>query len=242
MAEMLTDYFHHDARYEIESVEYCDNALAVLQRRRFDLVLVLSLHVPWTMRPTSYSATWHIDFANAILFLKHLRALHSPPLVILISGSLFVEAMEEALATVDQFGKGDKYFGICTLMATMPGLPMFGHGQVEGFTERYGMEYRRAYYDAAPDAELVARHERQIVPLLHRRELFAQSHDFRLYDFFTDDGWVNEDVFAYSNRHRCERALVIYHNRYARAEDVRALERHIAAAMDAAAVTGYRLP
>jgi len=48
---------------------------------------------------------------------------------------------------VDQFGKGDKYFGVCTLMATLPGLPMFGHGQIEGFTERYGMEYRRAYYD-----------------------------------------------------------------------------------------------
>ena len=103
---------------------------------------------------------------------------------------------------VDQFGKGDKYFGVCTLMATMPGLPMFGHGQVEGFTERYGMEYRRAYYDEAPDAELVARHEREIAPLLHRRELFAESHDFRLYDFFTDEGWVNEDVFAYSNRQR----------------------------------------
>jgi hypothetical protein len=28
MAEMLTDYFHHDARFEIESVEYCDDALA----------------------------------------------------------------------------------------------------------------------------------------------------------------------------------------------------------------------
>ncbi len=79
MAEMLTDYFHHDGRYEIESVEYCDDALAGLQRPRFDLVLVLSLHVPWTMRPSSYSATWRIDFANAILFLKHLRALHSPP-------------------------------------------------------------------------------------------------------------------------------------------------------------------
>jgi len=98
MAEMLTDYFHHDDCYEIESVEYCDNALAMLQRRPFDLVLVLSLHVPWTMRPSSYSATWRIDFANAILFLKHLRALHSPPPVILISGSLLEEAQEEALA------------------------------------------------------------------------------------------------------------------------------------------------
>src|SRR5262249_23076592 len=52
---------------------------------------------------------------------------------------------------VDQFGKGDKYFGVCTLMATMPGLPMFGHGQVEGLTERYGMEYRRAYLDETAD-------------------------------------------------------------------------------------------
>jgi CheY-like chemotaxis protein len=98
MAAMVTDYFHYDARYEIESVEYCDDALAGLQRRRFDLVLLLSLHVPWTMRPSSYSATWRIDFANAILFLKHLRALHSPPPVVLISGSPLAEAMEEALA------------------------------------------------------------------------------------------------------------------------------------------------
>jgi CheY-like chemotaxis protein len=98
MAEMLTDYFHHDDRYEIESVEYCDDALAVLERRRFDVVLVLSLHAPWTMRPRSYSVTWRIDFANAILFLKHMRALPSPPPAILISGSLLAEAKEEALA------------------------------------------------------------------------------------------------------------------------------------------------
>ena len=98
MAEMLADYFHLDDRYEIELVEYGDTALAMLQRGPFDLVLVLSLHVPWTMRPSSYSSTWRIDFANAILFLKHLRALHSPPPAILISGSLLAEAKEEALA------------------------------------------------------------------------------------------------------------------------------------------------
>jgi glycosidase len=116
---------------------------------------------------------------------------------------------------VDQFGKGDKYFGVCTLMATLPGLPMFGHGQFEGLAERYGMEYRRAYRDEAPDPALVARHEREISPLLHRRALFAEVSEFLLYDFFTDDGWVNEDVFAYSNRSGDARALVVYHNRYA---------------------------
>ena len=45
---------------------------------------------------------------------------------------------------VEQFGKGDKYFGVATVMATLPGLPMLGHGQVEGFAEKYGMEFRRA--------------------------------------------------------------------------------------------------
>jgi hypothetical protein len=116
---------------------------------------------------------------------------------------------------LDQFGKGDKYFGVCLMMATLPGLPMFGHGQVEGFSERYGMEYRRAYRDEEPDTWMVARHEREIAPLLHRRALFAEVRDFLLYDFFTSEGWVNEDVFAYSNRLGEERALVVFHNRYA---------------------------
>ncbi|MEO8626258.1 MAG: hypothetical protein ABI452_06125, partial [Candidatus Limnocylindrales bacterium] len=115
---------------------------------------------------------------------------------------------------VDQFGDGDKYFGVATLMATMPGLPMFGHGQVEGFTERYGMEYRRAYFDESVNEELVARHERDIFPLLHRRWLFAEVDDFSLYDFITADGVVNEDVFAFSNMRGGERSLIVYHNKY----------------------------
>ncbi|MBN2011124.1 alpha-amylase [candidate division KSB1 bacterium] len=116
---------------------------------------------------------------------------------------------------IAQFGKDDKYFGVCMMMITMPGLPMFGHGQVEGFTEKYGMEYRRAYWDEHPDEHLVRRHEREIFPLMHRRHLFAHVHNFVLYDFFTPEGPVNEDVFAYSNRAGNERGLVIYHNRYA---------------------------
>ena len=116
---------------------------------------------------------------------------------------------------VDQFGKGDKYFGICTLMATMPGLPMFGHGQIEGFTEKYGMEYRRSYWNEQSDTYLVQRHEREIFPLLHRRHLFAGVSNFLLYDFFTVEGSVNEDVFAYTNNVGEEHALVVFHNKYA---------------------------
>jgi hypothetical protein len=116
---------------------------------------------------------------------------------------------------VEQFGKGDKYFGICTMLATLPGLPMFGHGQVEGFTEKYGMEYRRAYWDEQPDVNLIERHQREIFPLLKKRYLFAQVRDFNLYDFYTQEGYVNEDVFAYSNRAGNERGLIVYHNKFA---------------------------
>jgi glycosidase len=120
--------------------------------------------------------------------------------------------------TVAQFGKGDKYFGVCLLMATLPGLPMFGHGQVEGLTEKYGMEYRKANWEELPDEELVRRHEREIFPLLHRRYLFSDVRHFQLYDFRNAvDSDVNEDVFAYSNRTDRERVLVVYHNRYAEA-------------------------
>jgi glycosidase len=116
---------------------------------------------------------------------------------------------------VDQFGKGDKYIGVCTLMATLPGLPMFGHGQIEGFTEKYGMEYRKAYWDETPDGTLVERHEREIFPLLRQRWLFAGVSDFLLYDFYTEGGGVNEDVFAYSNRAGDQSSLVVFHNKYA---------------------------
>jgi glycosidase len=116
---------------------------------------------------------------------------------------------------VEQFGVDNKYFGVATVMATMPGLPMFGHGQVEGFTEKYGMEYRRAKYDEFINDGLVRRHDEQIFPLLHRRQLFAEVDGFALYDFEQDGGGVNEDVFAYSNRGpRGERTLVVYHNKY----------------------------
>jgi len=115
---------------------------------------------------------------------------------------------------VDQFGKEGKYFGAALLMVTMPGLPMFGHGQVEGFTEKYGMEYRRAYWQEEVDHHLVQLHERLIFPLMKRRHLFSDAENFALYDFRSGES-VDENVFAYSNSHGGDRALIVYHNRFA---------------------------
>jgi glycosidase/ribosomal 50S subunit-associated protein YjgA (DUF615 family) len=114
---------------------------------------------------------------------------------------------------VEQFGKDDKYFGICMLMVTMPGLPMLGHGQIEGYAEKYGMEYYRAYWDEMPDQRLIQRHEREIFPLCRKRYLFAGVEDFLLYDYYTSGG-VDENVYAYSNRAGDERSLVLYNNAY----------------------------
>ncbi len=115
---------------------------------------------------------------------------------------------------VEQFGKEGKYFGAAVLLVTMPGLPMFGHGQIEGFTEKYGMEYRRAYWTEEVDRHLVEMHEQQIFPLMKKRHLFSGAANFVLYDFLSGDA-VDENIFAYSNSCENDRALIVYHNRFA---------------------------
>ncbi len=77
------------------------------------------------------------------------------------------------------------------------------------------MEYRHARWDEAVDEGLVRGHEWRIFPLTHRRALFADVENFRLYDFYISNsggagGTVNEDVFAYSNYQGNDRALVVY--------------------------------
>ncbi|MFA6597761.1 MAG: alpha-amylase family glycosyl hydrolase [Ignavibacteriaceae bacterium] len=119
---------------------------------------------------------------------------------------------------VNQFGKGDKYFGVAVMMITLPGLPMFAHGQVEGFTEKYGMEYYRAYYNEFIDDNLVRRHEEELFPLLEKRYLFSQVINFEFYDFVDESGNVNENVFAFSNMVGNERTLVLYNNSYEQAK------------------------
>jgi len=128
---------------------------------------------------------------------------------------------------VEQFGRGDKYFGCSMLLVTMPGLPMLGHGQIEGFTEKYGMEYRRAYWDEQIDQDMVQRHERDIFPLMRQRHLFSGVDNFALFDFNAEGGWVNENVFAYTNGLGRERALVLYNNAFESASGAIALSTPI---------------
>ncbi|MBS3750754.1 MAG: hypothetical protein KGY39_04510, partial [Anaerolineales bacterium] len=115
---------------------------------------------------------------------------------------------------ISQFGEGGKYFGVCVLMATLPGLPMFGHGQIEGLHEKYGMEYDRAYYDESPNQDLISRHEREIFPLLQKRRLFSGVKHFYFFDFIEENNGINDNVFAYTNRYGEENALILFHNKW----------------------------
>ena len=112
---------------------------------------------------------------------------------------------------IEQFGDGDKYFCVATMLATMPGLPMFGHGQIEGLREKYGMEYLAPRWDEPVDKPLLARHRARIFPLLRQRALFSGAEAFQLYDFESVYG-VEEDVFVYSNQLEERRVLVICNN------------------------------
>ncbi len=130
---------------------------------------------------------------------------------------------------IDQFGSGDKYFGTCVLLATLPGLPMFAHGQIEGFGERYGMDFKEARLQEVPNDGLIARYQAEITPLLRRRWLFAESTHFVLYDFWAENGSVDENVMAYSNRSGDARAVILYNNVYG---STRGTIHHSAASMD----------
>jgi hypothetical protein len=52
---------------------------------------------------------------------------------------------------------------------------------------------------------------------MHKRYIFAEVHNFFLYDLWSPDGHVNENVFAFSNKAGHEQALVFYNNSYERA-------------------------
>jgi hypothetical protein len=126
-------------------------------------------------------------------------------------------------SAIDQFGSHDKYFGVATLLATLPGLPMFGHGQFEGYSEKYGMEFRRAQLDEWPDEGLVQRHRREISSLLHERWRFSGAAGFQQLTAL-EGGGATDDVFAYANDAQGgptdvaeKRSLVVVLNRYPRA-------------------------
>lgn len=112
---------------------------------------------------------------------------------------------------IAQFGDSERYFSICTIMSTLPGLPMFGHGQIEGYTEKYGMEYQKAYLDEKPRQDLIDEHERRIFPLLRSRSQFSGVDSFQFFDAYDDQNIV-DSIYAYVNSDNRHKNLVLVNN------------------------------
>jgi hypothetical protein len=127
----------------------------------------------------------------------------------------------------EQYGTGDKAFAVATLLATLPGLPLLGHGQAEGLRERYGHEFRKARWDEPVDQAHLDHWERRIVPLLRRRSEFSGTDRFHLYDATADDGSINDNVYAFSNARGDRRSVVLVHNRQVDADVT--IDRSVAA-------------
>jgi glycosidase len=136
---------------------------------------------------------------------------------ILQSSPAILERFVNFLTTPDeepavlQFGREQKYLGACRLLACMPGLPLFGHGQWEGLSEHYGMDIARPTQLENVDQELVALHNRHIQPLLRQRSRFSSAENFYLYDF-SDKNGINESVIVFSTSDGENSSLVVFNN------------------------------
>jgi glycosidase len=143
--------------------------------------------------------------------VQSMKHLASRDLRFLSSRANFLSNPDEESAAYT-FGDGDRYFCLCTLQATMPGLPIFAHGQAEGYRERYAMDIVSPNLDENPDQKLLQEHLKRISPLLHRRDLFGPATNFKLFEFCDSEGNVIEDVICFVNGNQHEKALVLVNN------------------------------
>ncbi len=123
----------------------------------------------------------------------------------------FMTTPDEAPAA-HGFGRDDRYFGTTALMATLPGPPLFGHGQFDGLTEQYGMDSLRQQLDETPDPAVAERHRREVAPLLRERARFADVSRLERLEFVGPGDHVWQDVYAFASGASSELRLVLFNN------------------------------
>ncbi len=146
-----------------------------------------------------------------LAFKRYIRGILSTDARMMERFVNFLTTPDETPAII-QFGKADKYLGACRLLACLPGLPMFGHGQWEGFREQYGMDIPRPMLAEQSDPSLVQTHQRLIAPLLQQRHRFSSAENFRLHDFTRADSTIDDNVLAFSNYGQGHHSLLLFNN------------------------------
>lgn len=79
-------------RYDVQTIDYCDDALNALSQQSFDVILLFSIFARWRMLPSR-----RVRFGG-IEFLKQMRALHIHVPTLVVSASMLAQAKNEALA------------------------------------------------------------------------------------------------------------------------------------------------
>ncbi|MEO1368355.1 MAG: hypothetical protein AAFX50_14370, partial [Acidobacteriota bacterium] len=161
---------------------------------------------PYFVRQLGFHRVYHSVFLHAVRderndeLQRWLReALATEPAELRRYVNFLTTPDERSAA--EAFGKGDKYFAAATLLVTLPGTPLFGHGQAEGLLEKYGMDYGRGQFAESPDTLFLERHREQITRLLAKRELFAGTDNLRLFEVRAEpgSGELVDAIFAFTN-------------------------------------------
>jgi len=118
----------------------------------------------------------------------------------------------DEIPAADEYGKGKRYFGSCGLMAILPGIPLFGHGQFEGLVEQYGMDFSQPLREERYDFDLINEHKKLISPLLHQRYRFSDPKNFAIFDFTDHTGRFNANVLVFFNEVSTYKSLIIFNN------------------------------
>jgi len=89
---ILSKFLSHGHHYDVESTDYCDDALAVLSQQPFDLMLLLSIFARWRKLPLRKERFGGIEL------LKQMRARNIQVPTLVISATLLAQPKNEALA------------------------------------------------------------------------------------------------------------------------------------------------
>src|SRR5215467_2019535 len=89
---VYSEFLRLGYRYEVESIEYCDDALTALSQQPFDLILLLSIFARWRTLPLRTARFGGIEL------LKQMRALHIQIPALVASASTLAQAKKGALA------------------------------------------------------------------------------------------------------------------------------------------------
>ena len=129
----------------------------------------------------------------------------------MVARSVFYATNPDERPASAQFGTGDRYFGVMTLLAVLPATPLLGHGQIEGLREKYGMEYLEPTMDEPINEGMRAHHRATVVPLLVRRAEWLPDElvVLRLVD---DGGHPIDDVLAVLRGSGKRAVLVVFNN------------------------------